>query len=272
VLFQFSKRAAGEAAKFGRSGVELLGVVCAALLESGEPAAEAGECGFGKVGLSRLVELTASRGPHPRRRPLHDAVGRGANSDFAAETHDRMNEALSRATRSPRNLNEGTWLGVVYGFGQTSQKGTYKTMRIQPTMTTVPLLAMMLVGPVIEATGEPSPHVRAPVTAKSSRADLAQLQAPVGHRQPTQNDIPPSVREQEAPSAEANPQQDSQGGSGDGQRARLKEQRRTPNVQPNGVPRICDPGGSGSCSRRAARPTIQATRLKHQGTPITMAK
>ena len=29
-LFQFSKRAAGEAAKFGRSGVELLGVVCAA--------------------------------------------------------------------------------------------------------------------------------------------------------------------------------------------------------------------------------------------------
>src|SRR6478609_1928129 len=42
-LFQFSKRAAGEATKFGRSGVELLGVVCAARLESGEPAAEAGE-------------------------------------------------------------------------------------------------------------------------------------------------------------------------------------------------------------------------------------
>jgi hypothetical protein len=42
-FFNSSKRAAGEAAKFGRSGVELLGVVCAALLESGEPAAEAGE-------------------------------------------------------------------------------------------------------------------------------------------------------------------------------------------------------------------------------------
>jgi hypothetical protein len=42
-LFQFSKRAAGEATKFGRSGVEFLGVVGAARLECGEPAAESGE-------------------------------------------------------------------------------------------------------------------------------------------------------------------------------------------------------------------------------------
>jgi hypothetical protein len=42
-LFQFSERAAGEATKFGRSGVELLGVVGAARLECGEPAAESGE-------------------------------------------------------------------------------------------------------------------------------------------------------------------------------------------------------------------------------------
>ena len=42
-LFQFSKRAAGEATKFGRSGVKLLGVVGAARLECGEPAAESGE-------------------------------------------------------------------------------------------------------------------------------------------------------------------------------------------------------------------------------------
>ena len=42
-LFQFSKRAAGEAAKFGRSGVKLLGVVGAARLECCEPAAESGE-------------------------------------------------------------------------------------------------------------------------------------------------------------------------------------------------------------------------------------
>jgi len=42
-LFQLSKRAACEAAKFGRSGVELLGMVGAARLECVEPATEAGE-------------------------------------------------------------------------------------------------------------------------------------------------------------------------------------------------------------------------------------
>ena len=42
-LFQFSKRAAGEATKFGCSGVELFGVVGAICLECGEPAAESGE-------------------------------------------------------------------------------------------------------------------------------------------------------------------------------------------------------------------------------------
>ena len=42
-LFQFGQRAAGKAAKFGRGGFELLGVVSAACLECREPAAEAGE-------------------------------------------------------------------------------------------------------------------------------------------------------------------------------------------------------------------------------------
>jgi hypothetical protein len=42
-LFQFAKRAAGEAARFSRSGVELDGVLSAARLECSEPAAEAGE-------------------------------------------------------------------------------------------------------------------------------------------------------------------------------------------------------------------------------------
>jgi len=42
-LFQFSKRAAGEATKLGRGGIKLLGVVGAARLECGEPAAESGE-------------------------------------------------------------------------------------------------------------------------------------------------------------------------------------------------------------------------------------
>jgi hypothetical protein len=41
--FQISKHAAGEAAEFSRSGVELLGVIGAARLECGEPPAETGE-------------------------------------------------------------------------------------------------------------------------------------------------------------------------------------------------------------------------------------
>jgi len=41
--FQFGKCAAGEAAELGCSSVELLGVIGAACLECGEPAAEAGE-------------------------------------------------------------------------------------------------------------------------------------------------------------------------------------------------------------------------------------
>ena len=41
--FQFGKRAPGEAAEFSRGGIELLGVIGAARLERGEPAAEASE-------------------------------------------------------------------------------------------------------------------------------------------------------------------------------------------------------------------------------------
>jgi hypothetical protein len=41
--FQISKRAAGEATKFSRSGVELLDVIGAARLECGEPPAETGK-------------------------------------------------------------------------------------------------------------------------------------------------------------------------------------------------------------------------------------
>ncbi len=42
-LFQFSKRTPGEAAEFGRRGVEHLGVVGATGLECGEPAVETRE-------------------------------------------------------------------------------------------------------------------------------------------------------------------------------------------------------------------------------------
>jgi hypothetical protein len=49
-LFQFSKRAAGDATKFRRSGVEL--VVAAARLECGEPPAEAGKLIWRQLGDS----------------------------------------------------------------------------------------------------------------------------------------------------------------------------------------------------------------------------
>jgi hypothetical protein len=51
-LFQFSKRAASEPAKFGRSGAKLLGVIGTARLESGEPATEAGELIWRQLGDS----------------------------------------------------------------------------------------------------------------------------------------------------------------------------------------------------------------------------
>ena len=51
-LLQFSKRAANESTKFGRSGVKLLGVVGAARLECGKPAAESGELILRQLGNS----------------------------------------------------------------------------------------------------------------------------------------------------------------------------------------------------------------------------
>jgi hypothetical protein len=92
-------------------------------------------------------------------------------------------------------------------------------MHIRLSVTLVPLVAMILVSPVIQTTADPLP-------------------APIGHRQPTQNDIPPSVRQEEAPSANQTPQQDSQGNGGS---RRPREQRRTPSAEPDDVPRICNP-------------------------------
>jgi len=64
-------------------------------------------------------------------------------------------------------------------------------MQIRALTRMVPLLAMILVSPVVQAVGEPA------ATAGSSRADLAQLEAPIGHRQPTLDDLPPWLREEE---------------------------------------------------------------------------
>jgi hypothetical protein len=116
-------------------------------------------------------------------------------------------------------------------------------MQIRPSMTMVLLLATVLVSLVVQAR-EPSSDVRVAAAARSWRIDLAQLlEAPIGHRQPTLDDLPPWLREEEKPGTEAKPTQDPQSGSTDvEQKGRRSGERRTPRAQPDdGVPRICDP-------------------------------
>src|ERR1700733_9184712 len=109
-------------------------------------------------------------------------------------------------------------------------------MRIQPSMPIVHLLATVLMNPVIRGIWESSSDA-----PRSSRVDLAQLEAPIGHRQPTLDDLPPWLRDEEKPGAE--PQQTPQAGGVDTEQ---KDQhhggRRAPRAKPDdGVPRICDP-------------------------------
>ena len=102
-------------------------------------------------------------------------------------------------------------------------------MQIRPTMIVVPLLATILVCQVVQAIGEPSSDARVTEMTGSSRTQLAVLPAPVGHRQPTLDDLPPWLREIEKRGPQASPTQDT-------------EQRRTPRGRPDdGVPRICEP-------------------------------
>jgi hypothetical protein len=102
-------------------------------------------------------------------------------------------------------------------------------MLMRPSLTVVPLLAMMLVSPAVQAIGELPSDATVGATFRLSRADLAVLQAPIGHRQPPLNDLPPWLRDAEKPGTEPNPMQGS-------------EQRRMPRVQPDdGLPRICEP-------------------------------
>jgi hypothetical protein len=106
-------------------------------------------------------------------------------------------------------------------------------MQIRSVVTMVSLLATILAIPVIQAIGDTSSDVRATATAtaRSSRVHLAVLQAPIGHRQPTLDDLPLWLRETEKPGSDANSTQDSH-----------SEQRQTPRVLPNdGVPQICEP-------------------------------
>jgi hypothetical protein len=57
-IFQFGKRPASEAAKFGCGGVELLGVIGAARLECGEPATEAASCSGGNLAIASAISST----------------------------------------------------------------------------------------------------------------------------------------------------------------------------------------------------------------------
>ena len=100
-------------------------------------------------------------------------------------------------------------------------------MQIRSSMIMVPLLTTILVSQVVH--GEPSYDARVTATTGSSRAQLAVLPAPVGHRQPTLDDLPPWLRQIEKPGPQASPTQD-------------MEQGRTPRGRPDdGVPKICEP-------------------------------
>ena len=102
-------------------------------------------------------------------------------------------------------------------------------MQIRSSMIMVPLLATILASQVAHAIGEPSSDARVTEMTGSSRTQLAVLPAPVGHRQPTLDDLPPWLREIEKPGPQASPTQD-------------MEQGRTPRGRPDdGVPKICEP-------------------------------
>ena len=93
-------------------------------------------------------------------------------------------------------------------------------MQIRSSMIMVPLLATILASQVVHAIGEPSFDARVTATTGSSRAQLAVLPAPVGHRQPTLDDLPPWLRQIEKPGPQASPTQD-------------MEQGRTPRGRPD---------------------------------------
>jgi hypothetical protein len=110
-------------------------------------------------------------------------------------------------------------------------------MQIRQVIPMVSMLAFVLVSQVVE------PFSDARLTAIAKSVHVAQLPAPTGHRQPTLNDLPPSLREEEKSGAEVSPTQDTQAGSANvEQGGQQTGQRRTPREQPdNGVPPICDP-------------------------------
>jgi hypothetical protein len=103
-------------------------------------------------------------------------------------------------------------------------------------------LAVLVVGPV-QAIGEPSSNAAFSTTPMTARGVLAQLEAPIGHRQPTLDDLPQWLREEEKPGAEANPTPAPEAGTADvDQEDQPHGPRRKSRMRPDdGVPRICDP-------------------------------
>jgi hypothetical protein len=99
-------------------------------------------------------------------------------------------------------------------------------MQIRPSMIMVPLLATILASPVRASNREPLSTATVTAATRWPRAELVILPAPVGHRQPTLDDLPPWLRDMEKPGTQASPTQD-------------PDQRRTP--LDGGVPRICEP-------------------------------
>ena len=81
-------------------------------------------------------------------------------------------------------------------------------MQIRPVIPLASVLAVMLASPAVEP-------FSSKLTATTKSAHLAQLPAPTGHRQPTMNDLQPSLREEEKSGTEARPTQDPQAGSAD---------------------------------------------------------
>jgi hypothetical protein len=70
-----------------------------------------------------------------------------------------------------------------------------------------PVLVVLLASPAAE------PPCDARLTTIAKSVHVAQLPAPTGHRQPTLNDLPPSLREEEKSGVEASPTQDPQAGT-----------------------------------------------------------
>ena len=108
-------------------------------------------------------------------------------------------------------------------------------MQIRPLIPLASVLAGMLASSAVEP-------VSAKLTATTKSVHVVQLPAPTGHRQPTMNDLPPSLREEEKSGTEASPTPDPQAGSADVEQSDRQNGRRRTMVEPdNGVPRICDP-------------------------------